>query len=257
MSYSRLLKGRVLEQLNSAREANKGASLVIAELEEKVKLLEQEKLGLELKQIKLKGEMETLKRKRRSTPSPPPAKPAATPKLRILQRDEKESTAAMESSLSPFSLPPTKKSRSRAKRWDQPAPGLDRKVPSPARTPDNVNGKRMQEQSIKDDPVLHASLNSFRSKKDVEEEIRRSSKSLGHGSNGSEEVFHRRTIAQQLKVITKANAYVEIIIADICKYRAQGDRGTTSNSSRNPVQAYLSGLPMQLSEFYVLVTIPI
>jgi hypothetical protein len=118
-------------------------------------------------------------------------------------------------------------------------------VPSPARTPDNVNGKRMQEQGIKDDPVLHASLTSFRSKKDVEEEIRRSSKSLGHGSNGSEEVFHRRTIAHQLKVITKANAYVEVIIADTCKYRAQGDRGTTSSSSRNPVQAYLSGLTMQ------------
>jgi hypothetical protein len=103
----------------------------------------------------------------------------------------------------------------------------------------------MEEQNVKDDPVLYASLNSFRNKKDVEEEIRRSSKALGHGSKGSEEIFHRRTIAQQLKVITKANAYVEIIIADTCKYRAQGDRGTTSSSSRNPVQAYLSGLTMQ------------
>ncbi len=102
-------KSRVLEQLNSAREANKGASLVIADLEEKVKLLEQDKLWLELKQIKLKGEMETLKRKRRSTPSPPPAKSVTTPKLRILQRGERESKAAMESSLSPSSLPPTKK----------------------------------------------------------------------------------------------------------------------------------------------------
>ncbi len=180
----------------------------------KVKVLEQDKLGLELKQIKLKGEMETLKRKRRSTPSPPPAKPSTTPKLRILQRGEKESTSAMESSLSPSSLPSTKKSRNRAKRWDQPAPGHERKVPSPARTPDNVNGKRMKEHNVKDDPVLYASLTSFRSKKDLEEEIRRSSKALGHGSKGSEEVFHRRTIAQQLKVITKANAYVEIIIAD-------------------------------------------
>ncbi len=74
-------KSRVLEQLNYAREANKEASLEIADLEEKVKSLEQDKLGLELKQIKLKGEMETLKRKRRSTPCPPPAKPATTPKL--------------------------------------------------------------------------------------------------------------------------------------------------------------------------------
>ncbi len=237
-------KGRIVEQLNSSREANKRASLVTADLEEKVKLLEHDKLGLELKQIKLKGEMETLKRKRRSTPSPPPAKPATTPKLRILQRGEKESTAAMEFSLSPSSLPPTKKSRSRAKRWDQPAPGQERKVPSPARAPDNVNGKRMEEQNVKDDPVLYASLNSFRNKKDVEEEIRRSSKVLGHGSKGSEEVFHRRTIADQVKVIVKANAYVEVIIADTYKWKTQGDRGTTSSISRNPVQAYLGGLTM-------------
>ena len=148
----------------------------------------------------------------------------------------------MEFSLSPSSLPPTKKSRNRAKRWDQPAPGHERKVP---RTPDNVNGKRMEEQNVKDDPVLCAPLNSFRNKKDVEEEIRRSSKTLGHSSKGSEEVFHRRTIAHQLKVITKASAYVEIIIADTCKYRAQGERDTTSGSSRNPVQAYLSGLTTQ------------
>jgi hypothetical protein len=103
----------------------------------------------------------------------------------------------------------------------------------------------MEEQNIKDDPVLCAHLNSFRNKKDVEEEIRRSSKTLGHSSKGSEEVFHRRTIAHQLKVITKASAYVEIIIADTCKYRAQGERDTTSGSSRNPVQAYLSGLTTQ------------
>jgi hypothetical protein len=185
-------------------------------------------------QVKLEKQVETLKRKRRSTPSPPPAKSAPTPTLRILKRGEKESPAAKETTLSPSSLPPTKRFRSRSKRWDQPAPGHERKVPSPARTPDNVNGKRMQEQNIKDDPVLHASLNSFRNKKDVEEEIRRSSKSLGHGSKGSEEVFHRQTISNQLKVITMANAYVEVIISDTCKYRTQGDRGTTSGSSRNP-----------------------
>ncbi len=53
------------------------------------------------------------------------------------------------------------------------------------------------------------------------------------------------SIAHQRKVITKANAYVEVIIADTCKHRAHGDRGTTSSSSRNPVQAYLSGLTWQ------------
>jgi hypothetical protein len=108
-----------------------------------------------------------------------------------------------------------------------------------------VNGKRLQEQDTKDDPVLYASLNSFRNKKDVEEEIRRSSKSLGHGSKGSEEVFHRQTIAHQRKVIMKASAYVEVIIADTCKYRVQGDRGTRASNSKNPVQAYLSGLTVQ------------
>jgi hypothetical protein len=186
-----------------------------------------DKLELELMQGKLEKEVETLKRKRRSTPSPPPAKPATTPKLQILQRGQKESPAEKESTLSPSSLPPTQKSRSRAKRWDQPAPGHGRKVPSPARTPDNVNGKRMQEQNSQDDPVLYAPLNSFRNKKDVEEEIRRSSRSLGHNSKGSEEVFHRNTIDRQLKVMMKANAYVEVIIADTCKHRARGDRGTT------------------------------
>jgi hypothetical protein len=115
-------------------------------------------------------------------------------------------------------------------------------VLSPARTPDSVNGKKLQEQVIKDDPVLYASLNSFRNKKDVEEEIRRSSKSLGHGSKVSEEVFHRQTIAHQRKVVTKANAYAEVIIANTCKNRVQGDRGTRASSSKNPVRAYLSGL---------------
>ena len=115
-------------------------------------------------------------------------------------------------------------------------------MPSPARTPDNVNGKRKEEQNVRDDPVLYAPLNSFRNKRDVEEEILRSSKALGHGSKSSEEVFHRHTIAHQLKVIAKAIAYVEVIITETCKYRIQGDRGTTSSSSRNPVQAYLGGL---------------
>ncbi len=97
-------KSRVLEILNSAREVNKGDSQVIADLEEKVKFLEQNKLGLELKQVKLEGEVETLKRKRRSTPSPPPVESALTPQLRLLKRSEKEPSAAKESTLSPSSL---------------------------------------------------------------------------------------------------------------------------------------------------------
>ena len=43
----------------------------------------------------------------------------------------------------------------------------------------------------------------------------------------------------------KANAYVEVIIMDSYKYRVQGDRGTMVGNSKNPVQAYLSGLTGQ------------
>jgi hypothetical protein len=75
--------------------------------------------------------------------------------------------------------------------------------------------------------------------------IRISSKTLGYGSKGSEEVFHRSTVAQQLKVITKANAYGEVIITDNCKYKVQGDRGTSAGSPRNFVQAYLSEPTLQ------------
>jgi hypothetical protein len=170
-------KGSV-DQLNTARIVNREASQVIADLEERIKFLDQDKLVLvlELQQGKLEKEVGTLKRKRRSTPSPPPAKSATTPTLRVLQRGGKKPPGAMDSTLSPSSLPPPKKSRNRIKRWDQPAPGQEQKRPSPTRTPDNVNGKRLQEQGIKDDPVLYASLNSFRNKRDIEEEIRTSSK---------------------------------------------------------------------------------
>jgi hypothetical protein len=122
-------------------------------------------------------EVGTLKRKRRDSNSPPPA-PSAF-KLRILRRGETKSPTPKEFSLSASSLPPPKKSRNRTKRWDQPAPGQERKVPSPTRTPDNVvNGKRLLEQNVKDDPVLNASLNSFRSKRDIDEEVRTSCKSF-------------------------------------------------------------------------------
>jgi hypothetical protein len=239
-------KKGVVVQLNSAREVNRATSQVIADLEEKIKFLHQDKRGLELRQVKLEKEVETLKRKRRSTPSPPPAKSAPTPTFRI--RGEKDAPAAikrLEFSLSPSFLPPPKMSRNRSKRWDQPAPTQERKGPSPARTPDYVNGKRLQEQGIKDNPVLYASLNSFRNKRDIEEEIRMSSKTLGHGSKGSEEVFHRLTLSHQHKVIMKANAYVEVIITDSSKYRVQGDRSTMAGSSKKIVQAYLSGLTVQ------------
>jgi hypothetical protein len=240
-------KRGAVERLNSARDVNREASQVIADLEVKVKNLDKDKLGWELKQDKLEKEVETLKRKRRSTPSPPRDKSTPTPMHAsdFTQRRKGISSSNGIYSLSLFS-PPPKKCRNRSKRWDQPALGQEKKVPSLARTPDNVNVKRLQEQGIKDDPVLYASLNSFRNKRDVEEEIRMSSKTLRHGSKGnSEEVFHRLTLPHQHKVIMKANAYVEVIITDSCKYRVQGNRGTILGSSKNYVQAYLSRLTVQ------------
>jgi hypothetical protein len=247
LRYEQLQESKegAVKQLNTAREVNRETSQVIADLEERVKFLEQDKLVLEQSRVHLAKEVETLKRKRRGTPSPPPAKSAPTPTLRILRRGEMELPAAMESTLSPPSQPPPKKSRNRSKRWDQPPPGQERKVPGPARTPDNVNGKKLQEQGIKDDPVLYAPLNSFRNKRDIEEEICTSSRTLGHGSKGSENVFHCMTLPHQHKVIMKANAYVEVIIVDTCKFRVQGDRDTIAGRSKNFVQAYLSGLTVQ------------
>jgi hypothetical protein len=155
---------------------NDEAAQVILDLEGRIKNLDQVKLGLELWQVKLEKEVETLKRKRRDSPSPPPVQSAS--KLRILHRGEKESPTPKESSLSPSSLPPPKKSRNRTKRWDQPAPGQEQKVPSPIRTPDNLNEKKLLAQGIKEDSVLNASLNSFRNKRDIDEEIRTSCKTL-------------------------------------------------------------------------------
>jgi hypothetical protein len=60
-------------------EIIKSAHMANSVLEGKVKLLEQSKLVLEQGQVKLEKEVENLKRKRRSTPSPPPNKTATTP----------------------------------------------------------------------------------------------------------------------------------------------------------------------------------
>jgi hypothetical protein len=111
-------KGGAVEQLNSAREVNREALQVIADLEERIKILNQDKLGLELRQNKLVKEVETLKRKRRDSNSPSPAQSAF--KLRILRRGETESPTPKQFSLSP------KKSRNRTKSWDQPAPGQEK-----------------------------------------------------------------------------------------------------------------------------------
>jgi hypothetical protein len=123
LRYEQLQESKegAVKQLNTAREVNRATSQLIADLEEKNKYHDQDKLVWELEQVKLRKEVEILKRKRRNTPSPPPAKSAPTPTLRILSRGEKESPAAMETTLSSSSLLPPKKSRNRSKRWDQPA----------------------------------------------------------------------------------------------------------------------------------------
>ncbi len=118
-------------------------------------------------------------------------------------------------------------------------------MPSPERTSDNVNGERSVVRAIKEDPVLNESLTSFGNKRDIDEEIRTSSKTLGYGSNSSAEVFHCSTVAPQYKVIAKANTYVEVIITKNCKFKVQGIRGTAAGSPRNYVQAYLSELTLQ------------
>ncbi len=121
-------------QFTTMRTVNGEAAQVISDLEGRIKGLDQENLGLERQQVMLEKEVKSLKkRKRRDSPSPPPLQPA--PKLRILCRGESISPTSMESSLSPSSLPPPKKSRNRQKRWDQPpAPKQGGKVPSPERT---------------------------------------------------------------------------------------------------------------------------
>jgi hypothetical protein len=98
-------EGAVNETAQHCSRSHRETSQLIADLEEKNKFLGQDKLGLELMQVKLEKEVETLKRKRRRTPSPPPAKSAPTPTLRILKRGEKESPAAKDYSLS-FLSPP-------------------------------------------------------------------------------------------------------------------------------------------------------
>jgi hypothetical protein len=64
------------------RGGNDEAAQVISDLEGRIKNLDQEKLVMGLRQVKLEKELESLKRKRRDSPSPPPAQSAS--KLRIL-----------------------------------------------------------------------------------------------------------------------------------------------------------------------------
>ncbi len=66
LEYERLqeFKEGAVKQLNTAREINRETSQLIADLEERNKFLDQDKLGLELMQVKLEKEVETLKKKR-------------------------------------------------------------------------------------------------------------------------------------------------------------------------------------------------
>jgi hypothetical protein len=238
-------KKRLKDKLAVMQSGNDEAAGLIFSLEGRIKGLDQEKLGLERQQVKLEKEVESLKRKRRDSPSPSPLQPA--PKLRILRKGESISPTPMESSFPPSSLPPPKKSRNRQKRWDQPAPKQGGKVPSPA---DNLNEEKRIARAVK--VIQYAwhkpskrieyrtrSLQvSGTKQRHIDDEIRTSSKTVGYGSNGSAHVLHRGIIVYQCKVIAKANAYVEVIIMDSCKFKVQGDRGTAAGSPRNYVQAY-------------------
>jgi hypothetical protein len=76
-------------------------------------------------------------------------------------------------------------------------------------------------------PVLLASLTSFRTKHDINAEIDTSSETLKLGRNRSL-VFHRDTVADQVAVTKKALAYAEVIITNNCRNaaakQARGER---------------------------------
>jgi hypothetical protein len=154
-------------------------------------------------------------------------------KILVMSQTPKAATASQTStsptrSDSPSLLQPAaKKSRSRKARWDN-APT----IPSS----DNVNGKEKQplrEKAVQGktavarysptfmeqdtlDPVLSASLTSFRTKHDINAEIDISSETLKLGRNKNL-VFHRDIVADQVAVTRKALAYAEVIITNSCR----------------------------------------
>jgi hypothetical protein len=158
---------------------------------------------------RFKRQVRFLKRKRKAE-VPPPASLLSPTKILARPQSPKAATTSQASvsptrSDSPSLLQPAaKKSRSRKARWDN-APA----IPSS----DNVNGKEKQpaekaRQSkaavARDsptfmsqdtlDPVLSASLTSFRTKHDINAEIDTSSETLKLGRNRNL-VFHRDTVA--------------------------------------------------------------
>jgi hypothetical protein len=86
------------------------------------------------------------------------------------------------------------------------------------------------------DPVLRSPFTSFQTKADITTEVNTSSRFLNLGRN-YELVFHRDTVEDQVKVIRKALAYVELIITNNCRYNkvTDGQKGARVNH----VKAYL------------------
>ena len=89
------------------------------------------------------------------------------------------------------------------------------------------------------DPVLSASLTSFRTKHDINAEIDTSSETLKLGRNKNL-VFHRDTVADQVAVTRKALAYAEVIITNSCRNAVA--RNARGERRGNDVMAYLDTL---------------
>jgi hypothetical protein len=206
-----------------------------------------------------KRQVRFLKRERKDNIPPSASLPSPT---KILARPQSpkvvtasQASASPTRSDSPSLLQPAaKKSRSRKARWDN-APAIS--------SSDNVDEKEKQplpettRQSkaavacfgVQDrpsfnsqdtlDPVLLASLTSFRTKHDINAEIDTSSETLKLGRNRNL-VFHRDTVADQVAVTRKALAYAEVILTNNCRNAAA--KQARSERRGNDVMAYLDTL---------------
>jgi hypothetical protein len=224
------------------------------DMEKKIKDLEEKDRGAQ-DIATFKRQVRFLKRKRKDNTPPPASHPSPT---KILARPPSPKVAtASQASTSParsdspsLLQPASKKSRSRKARWDN-APAIP---PS-----DNVSGKGkhpleekakpgkvavarysptfMEQDTL--DPVLSDSLNSFRTKYDINAEIDTSTETLKLGKN-RHLVFHRDTVADQAAVTRKALAYAEVIITSSCRNAVA--RNARRERRGNDVMAHLDTL---------------
>jgi hypothetical protein len=225
------------------------------DMEQKIKDLEEKDREAQQDIATFKRQVRFLKRKRKDNTLPParlpsPTKILAMPQTSKAAMSSQATTSPTRSDSPSLSQPAAKKSRSRKARWDN-APA----IPSS----DNMSGKDrlplkektkqgkaevvrysptfMEQDTL--DPVLGASLTSFRSKHDINAEIDTSSEYLKLGRN-RHLVFHRDTVADQVAVTRKALAYAEVVITNsCCNAVARNARGERCG---NDVMAYLDTL---------------